>query len=221
MIKFFYFLLLSIFLQFSPVVASELIKVPVGEFSENKLDGWEEKEFNGKTEYKVISLEGKKVVSARSNGTASGLFKEITVDLKKTPYINWSWKVDNVLLSADEKTKAGDDYAARIYVVSSGGFFIWKTKALNYVWSSQQPVGDAWPNAFTSNAQMIAVESGQPIFIEGKSHWKTYKRNVLEDFKRYHGVDIDEIDVIAIMTDTDNTGLSANAYYGDIYFSGK
>jgi len=189
----------------------------IGEFSKQSLDGWEEKEFKGKTQYKIVLVDGENVLAAQSNGTASGLFKEVSVDLKKTPYINWSWKVDNVLSGVNEKTKKGDDYAVRIYVVSSGGFFIWNTKALNYVWSSNQPVGDAWPNAYTSNARMIAVESGQPA--AGK--WKTYKRNILEDFKRFFDVDISEIDVVAVMTDTDNTGLSAKAYYGDIYFSNE
>lgn len=197
----------------APLLSSER----VGEFSKKNLDGWEEKEFQGKTQYKIILLEGQNVLAAQSDSAASGLFKEVSIDLKKTPYINWSWKVDNILSGVDEKTKEGDDYSARIYVVSSGGLFIWKTKALDYVWSSNQPVGEAWPNAYTASAHMISVESGQ----SGKGKWKTYKRNVLEDFKHFYGADIAKIDVVAIMTDTDNTGLSAKAYYGDIYFTSE
>jgi len=189
----------------------------VGEFSKAKLDGWEEKEFEGNTVYEIVSQDGKKILSARSKATASGLFKEIYIDLKKTPYINWSWKVDNVLSGVDEKTKEGDDYSARVYVISHGGFFIWNTQAVNYVWSSNQPVGEIWPNAYTSNARMIAVESG----VSAVGQWKTYKRNVLDDFKAVFGGDITNIDVVAVMTDTDNSGLSARAYYGDIYFSNK
>jgi hypothetical protein len=132
----------------------------IGEFSENNLHGWEEKIFEGETTYSIVSQEGKDVLVAESHAAASGLFKKITVDLNKTPYINWSWKAENILPGINEKTKEGDDYPARIYMVSSGGFFFWKTKAVNYVWSSNQVSGDAWPNAYTSRAHMVAVESG-------------------------------------------------------------
>ena len=210
-----YFLYAFFLLFFPAVVYSSPIFV--AEFSKQKLQGWDEKEFEGKTQYKIVSIDGMQVLAAQSNGAASGLFKEVSIDLKKTPFINWTWKVDNVLSGIDEKTKEGDDYVARVYVVSSGGLFVWNTKALNYVWSSKQPVGDSWPNAYTSNAHMVSVESGQA----GKGQWKTYKRNVAQDFKRFHDSDISEIDVVAIMTDTDNSGLSAKAYYGDIYFSAE
>ncbi len=208
--------LYALFLLSFPVLVYSA-PVFVAEFSKQERAGWDEKEFEGKTRYKIVSMDGKYVLAAQSTGAASGLFKEVSIDLKKTPFLNWTWKVDSVLSGIDEKTKEGDDYVARVYVVSSGGLFVWNTKALNYVWSSNQPVGDSWPNAYTSNAHMISVESGPA----GEGQWKAYKRNVLQDFKRFHDADISEIDVVAIMTDTDNSGLSAKAYYGDIYFSSK
>ena len=189
----------------------------IGEFSTNNLHGWEEKIFEGETTYRIVSQEGKDVLVAESHAAASGLFKKITVDLNKTPYINWSWKAENILPGINEKTKEGDDYPARIYMVSSGGFFFWKTKAVNYVWSSNQASGDAWPNAYTSRAHMVVVESGN----SNVATWRNYKRNVREDFKQFFGEDVSEIDVIAVMTDTDNSGLSARTYYGDIYFTSE
>ena len=189
----------------------------IGEFSENNLHGWEEKIFEGQTAYSIVNLAGKDVLVAKSHAAASGLFKKITVDLKKTPYINWSWRAENVLPGINEKTKKGDDYPARIYMVSSGGVFFWKTKAVNYVWSSNQVSGDAWPNAYTSRAHMVVVESGNSNIAV----WRHYKRNVREDFKRFFGKDVSEIDVVAVMTDTDNSGLSAKTYYGDIYFTSE
>lgn len=189
----------------------------IGEFSTNNLHGWEEKIFEGETTYSIVSQEGKDVLVAESHAAASGLFKKITVDLNKTPYINWSWKAENILPGINEKTKEGDDYPARIYMVSSGGFFFWKTKAVNYVWSSNQASGDAWPNAYTSRAHMVVVESGN----SNVATWRNYKRNVREDFKQFFGKDVSEIDVIAVMTDTDNSGLSARTYYGDIYFTSE
>jgi len=208
---FFYF---SVLFYASLVMAEPLM---IGEFSANNLHGWEEKTFEGKTTYSIVNQAGKDVLAAESRAAASGLFKKITVDLKKTPYINWSWKAENVLPGINEKTKKGDDYPARIYMVSSGGFFIWNTKAISYVWSSNQVPGDAWPNAYTSKAHMVVVESGDSNI----AIWKSYKRNVREDFKRFFGKDVSEIDVVAVMTDTDNSGLSAKTYYGDIYFTSK
>ncbi|MCF6208787.1 MAG: DUF3047 domain-containing protein, partial [Ghiorsea sp.] len=117
----------------------------------------------------------------------------------------------------NENKKAGDDFVARIYVVVDGGFFFWKTIALNYVWSSSHQTGDKWDNPFTANATMFAVESGK----ENLNTWQHYKRNIREDLKRLTGKDEQYIDAIAIMTDTDNTGFSATTYFGDIFFSSE
>lgn len=209
-------LLLSIliFLNACTAVADN---VSIGDFDRGDLSGWEEKEFAGKTDYRIVYLEARKVLEAKSNNGASGMFKEVQVDLEKTPYLNWTWRVENIFEGLDEKTKKGDDYPARIYVVFSGGFFFWKTKALNYVWSGSQPLNSNWPNAFTSNARMVAVESGS----ENLGKWLTYKRNVREDFKLLFGEDIKYADAVAIMTDTDNAHGKAIAYYGEIYFSSE
>lgn len=187
----------------------------VGDFSSKDLEDWEPKSFVGQTVYSFVDLDGVTMLKARSNGTASGLSREIEVDLTRTPYLNWSWRVDSILSNRDEQAKGGDDYPARVYVVVSGGIAFWKTKALNYVWSSSMPQGATWPNAFTSNARMLVVRSGSletgRILVE--------KRNVMQDLKTYLNLDDDQIDVVAIMTDTDNGGGQVTAYYGDIYFS--
>lgn len=120
-----------------------------------------------------------------------------------------------MLHGVSERDKAGDDYAARIYVVAKGGLAFWKTRALSYVWASREPEGSMWANAFTANAQMIAVRSGSAelgeLILE--------KRNVREDWMRAFGEDIDTIDAVAIMTDTDNSGQRARAWYGQPWFS--
>lgn len=181
------------------------------------LTGWEEKEFEGNTRYTPAHDRDVAVIEARSNGTASGMVRKITVDLTQTPYLNWQWRIANVLTGNDERSKQGDDYPARVYVVVSGGLFFWKTRAINYVWSSHQPPGATWPNAYTSNAQMLAVRSGP----EQIGHWVKETRNVREDLRKFFGEDIREIHAVAIMTDTDNTGAQATAYYGDIFFSSE
>lgn len=179
------------------------------------LQGWEEKSFSGNTHYEVVQLDGNPALMASSNKTASGLFYKAGIDLTQTPYLNWSWRVTNVLHDINETQKDGDDYPARIYVVISGGLMFWRTRALNYVWSSNQAIGAVWPNAFTGNATLVAVRND----TSPMNTWITEKRNLREDIKRYLNIDVDHIDAVAIMTDTDNSGQSATAYYRDIFFT--
>ena len=202
-------------LVLSRVVRAETVMI--GDFSAGDLAGWEEKSFSGETRYDIVAQDGVKVLAAHSSGSASGYVQKVKIDLTKTPILNWSWKTENILSGLDERTKQGDDYPVRIYVVFSGGLFFWKTRALNYVWSNHQPAGTAWPNAFTDRAMMIAVESGRSRI----GQWVRYKRNIREDFKRYFGTDRIQADAVALMTDTDNSGLKADSYYGNIYFTDK
>ena len=186
-----------------------------GAFGSGDLEGWQTKVFKGETRYTVMKDGDGFAVEAISQGTASGLVHEMTVDLTETPCLIWSWKVDTVLEGLDETTKAGDDFPARVYVVVSGGLFFWNTRALNYVWSGSHPVEATWPNPYTSQSTMVAAQSGQ----SRAGQWVMESRHVADDFKRFAGVDIEEIDAVAIMTDTDGSGLSATAYYRDIRFS--
>ena len=189
-------------------------RVDVGRFSADDRAGWKEKSFLGNTRYELQTSDGQRALCAQSSAAASGLFHEMRIDVRKTPLINWSWKVERGLHDKDERSKPGDDYPARIYVVFSGGIAFWKTRAINYVWSSAQPVGAMWPNAFTGNAQMVAVESGP----QRLGQWVSEQRDVLADYRALFGAEADDVDAVAIMTDTDNAGGSAAACYGDIYF---
>ncbi len=199
--------------------------VSIAQFSHENLEDWQAKSFVGHTQYEITTLDDQAVLHASSDQSASGLAKEIKVDLKQTPYLNWSWRIENRLPNMDETTKAGDDYAARLYIVKSGGFFIWKTKALNYVWSSNQEKGAVWDNAYAgSNARMLALRDA----ADGTGQWVSEKRNVFEDMIALYGdKGSDEaneeayryIDAVAIMSDTDDSKAQARAYYGDIYFS--
>jgi len=207
-------LLSSLLLTTISVAQAE--NVMIGQFSSHSLAGWKSKEFADLTDYKLVSEQGKTVLKAVSNNTASGLFKEQQIDLHKTPYLNWSWKVENTLENLNEESKGGDDYAARISVVISGGLAFWKTKAINYVWASSSLKGHVWENAFAgANVMMIALRSKEASLKK----WHTEKRNILADFKQQFGAEIRYIDAIAVMTDTDNSGGKATAFYGDIYFS--
>jgi len=181
------------------------------------INAWEKQVFSGVTSYELHEIDGRQVLKAISKQSASGLVREIEVDLTKTPYMNWSWKVDSILSDVEETKKSGDDYAARVYVVISDGFFFWQTRALSYVWASKQAKGSSWPNAFTGKATMVAVESGE----DSVGEWVEEKRNVLDDINNLLGIDATRIDAVAIMTDTDNSRQSATAYYGDIFFTSE
>ncbi|HAS50890.1 MAG TPA: hypothetical protein DCS21_03795 [Gammaproteobacteria bacterium] len=190
-------------------------EVIIGRFSAGDLRDWQTKSFKGETRYTFDEQNGRQVLFADSQGAASGLYREIRINLQRTPWLNWSWRVDQVLSGLDERSKPGDDYPARVYVVASGGAAFWKTRSLIYVWSSHQPVGATWHNAFTSNARAIALRSG----TEDAGRWVSEKRNIRADFRQLFGEDLDDIDAVALMTDTDNSGQSATAWYGDIYFT--
>ena len=205
----------AITIAMSPHAMAE--RVVVGNFSTGDLNGWEPKFFKGETHYTLTDNRGNKVLKAESNNSASGMVRTIKIDLKQTPVLHWSWKTDGVFEAVDERTKKGDDYPARVYVVFSGGLFFWKTRAINYVWSSNQRVGSQWANAYTANARMVAVESGSTKI--GK--WINERRNVLADFRHLFHEEPDSVDAIAIMTDTDNSGKTSTSWYGDIWFSSE
>ncbi len=191
-------------------------KLMIGSFSSGLMDHWEPGKFKSQTKYQIVDLAGIRVLKAESADSASGLVKEQRIDLQKTPVMNWRWRIENRLGNLDEQSKPGDDYAARVYVVISGGLAFWRTRAINYVWASTSPKGKIWPNAFAGDhAMMIALRSSS----DQTGTWYTEKRNILVDLKQQFGEDIHYIDAVAIMTDTDNAHGKATAYYGDIYFS--
>ena len=207
--------LVSLFLSYTSM-AEEATRLNISHFSSEQLNGWQSKEFKNKTNYEIIQLDGKTVLKASSESSASGLFKEQRIDLYKTPYLNWSWRIENRLGELNEQTKPGDDYAARVYVVIDGGWVFWNTRAINYVWASNTEKGEIWPNAFAGDhAMMIALRSAEAPL----GTWQTEKRNILQDLQRLFGDRIRYIDAVAVMTDTDNAKGKATAFYADIYFT--
>ncbi len=187
-------------------------------FSNGDLNGWEEKSFQGHTDYTLVNLDGETVLHARCDAAASVLYLERHIDLRQTPWLHWRWRVNRTFTKVDERSKQGDDYPARVYVVVDGGLLPWRTLAVNYVWASREPKGSHWPNAYTGNAHMVALRSGSA----DTKHWEVETRNVRQDFKRFYGKEMERIDgVAALMTDCDNTGGRAEAWYGDIEFLGQ
>ena len=197
---------------FVPLAGAD--EIPVSRFTAEGLTGWKSKSFKGTTEYRLVTGEGRTVIKAASHGSASGMIRKIRFQPSKYRYLRWSWKIAGTIKGGDEKMKAGDDYAARVYVLFPGKFF-WQMKAVNYIWANKLAKGESINNAYTSNAKMIAVESGN-----GKAgQWLTEERDLFADYRLLFGTDPPEAEAIAIMTDTDNTGGTAEAWYGDIILS--
>jgi hypothetical protein len=157
--------------------------IPVGRFSAGELGGWESRAFKGETQYAIVTDEGRRVLAARTNAGASGRFRKIKIDLTRTPFINFSWKVSGVYPGINEAAKAGDDFPARVYVVRERGVMGMSTIALNYVWSSARPVGSVWASPYTSQVKLIALDAGP----ERAGTWSRHKRNVREDLRRAFG----------------------------------
>ncbi|NJC88069.1 MAG: DUF3047 domain-containing protein [Desulfuromonas sp.] len=189
-------------------------ELEVARFGVDGLKGWAAREFKGRTDYQLVQEENGTVLKAQARGTASGLVKTLSFDPSSYRYLKWSWKVDHTVATGDETIRQGDDYAARIYIIFPGRFF-WQTRALNYIWANKLPRGEFVPNAFTSNAMLLAVESGSSKV----GRWVSEERDVLADYRRVFGEEPPRAGGIAIMTDTDNTGAEATAWYGDITLS--
>ncbi len=188
-------------------------EIVLGRFSAGDLSGWEAKTFSGATTYRFARDEGGgTVLEAVSKAAASGLVLARRIDLTKTPILLWRWRVERPVDPPDEATRAGDDFAVRVYFVVPGARWYSLPDSLVYVWASRMPEGSAWPNPFTPKAHMVALDSG----TRHAGRWRTHRRNMREDFRRHFGRDVTEVTHLAIMTDTDNSGLSARGWYGDI-----
>ncbi len=188
----------------------------ISSFREVGLADWKEKSFKGNTSYKVLELDGEHVLQANSKRSASGIYKNITIKLQEYPYLNWRWRIENKIDTGNERSKRGDDYVARIYVVIDGGLLFWKSMALNYVWANHVTKDTVWNNAYAGESvKMFALRSSDDV----TGTWYTEKRNVYEDLKRVFGREIPSIDAVAIMTDTDDSSTEARTYYAEIYFS--
>lgn len=195
---------------------SKLLSNP-SPFPDKSLKNWKEKTFVGNTRYSLVSEDGATVLKAQANQTASVLYKRKTINIKKTPWLEWSWKIDSTYAGINEKSKQGDDFPARLYVTAQVGFMPWDTVAINYVWSSQEPLNSVWSNPYTDKSIMVAVQSGQT----NVQQWVAQRRNINTDFKQFFNIDVNKITGYAVMVDGDNASQNGTAYFGNIEFLAK
>ncbi len=195
-------------------------EIKVFEFTEAELSQLEVRKVRGadnNTVYTVGSNENGNFLKAVADNAASGLGKELKIDLNKTPFINITWKIESDLRGIRENTKKGHDFAARVFAVKKTGATPLSNRAINYVFSSNKEIGFNSPSPYTKKS----IDNVLSTTINNFDKWVTVKANVKEDFKKFHNLDVNELDGLAIMSDTDNSKKRAVAYFQNIYFSEK
>ena len=209
------FIRITILIFLTLTFGSEAEIVKVFEFTEDEFKTLKVRKVKGKTKWSLGSDENGNYIRAEAEGTGSGLGKEILINLNKTPFINITWKVEKDLSGIIENSKKGHDYAARVFVVKKTGATALSNKAINYVFSSNSSVNENWPSPYTKKSIDYVLATTKNNLNE----WITVKANVKHHFKKLHKLDVEELNGVAIMTDTDNSKLKAISYYQNIYFS--
>tara|TARA_Y100000996_G_scaffold98592_1_gene70941 strand:- start:13 stop:663 length:651 start_codon:yes stop_codon:yes gene_type:complete len=213
--KIFITTLIICFTFFSISFADE---IKIFEFTKKELAELKVKKVRGadnKTIYTVGSNDNGNFLKAVADNAASGLGKEVKIDLNKTPFINITWKIEKDLSGIKENTKKGHDFAARVFAVKKTGATPLSNRAINYVFSSNNMIGFNSPSPYTKKS----IDNVLATTINNLNEWVTVKSNVKEDFKKFHDLDVNELDGLAIMSDTDNSKMKAIAYFQNIYFS--
>ena len=195
-------------------------EIRIFEFTEKELSELQVRKVRGadnETIYTVGSNEKGNFYKAVADNAASGLGKEVKIDLNKTPFINITWKIEKDLPGIRENTKKGHDFAARVFAVKKTGATPLSNRAINYVFSSNNQIGFNSPSPYTKKS----IDNVLATTKENLNEWVTVKANVKEDFMKFHDLDVNELDGLAIMSDTDNSKMKAIAFYQNIYFSAE
>ena len=210
--------IIAIYLLIMSSVCAE--KLIVFDFTEEELNSLEVRKVRGadaKTLYSIGSNGNGNYLKAEAVNAASGVGKEIKINLDKTPFINITWKIEKDLKGIKENTKKGHDFAARVFVIKKTGATPLSNRAINYVFSSNSNEGETWPSPYTKKS----IDSVLASTKSNLNEWVTVRANVKEDFKKFHDLDVEELSGIAIMADTDNSKLTAVSYYQNIFFSSE
>jgi len=185
----------------------------LGDFQPGWRSTWHERKFtHHPTQYEVVPDEGNQVLKGSSIQSASGLWRMLNLHPATSGRIHWRWKIEKPIKNSSEKTKKGDDYAARVFVVFEPHFLTWKTRTICYVWASQQPAGSVYASPYAKQVATIVLESGDALV--GK--WQPEERDFVADYKRYFKEPPKTVSAVALMVDTDNTGTEAIAFFDDI-----
>ena len=211
----FFFKIILIFLLNINTSYSEVLKV--FEFTEDEFKTLKTRKVKGETKWSLGSNNNGNFIRAEAEGVGSGLGKEVLINLNKTPFINITWKVEKDLSGITENSKKGHDFAARVFVVKKTGKTALSNRAVNYVFSSNNSINESWRSPYTKKSIDYVLSTTK----DNLNKWVTVKANVKDHFKKLHNLEVNELNGVAIMTDTDNSKLKAISYYQNIYFSSE
>ena len=175
---------------------------------------WQEKDlFSRPTLYAVANENGRPVLRAQSAAANSGLVRRLPPNLGTSARLSWRWKIRRPLSGRQaERTRAGDDYAARVFVVFESSWLPLRTRAINYVWSAAEPEGEFYASPYTSNVAMVVVRSG----AAAAGQWTSEVRDLAADYRKFFGTEPTRLSAVAVLVDTDNTGETTEAWFDDL-----
>lgn len=211
------FFVLFVLIPADKIVAQEEI-IRIARFNQETdvcpLD-WQVKEWRGKADVRVVNLDGGYALCLKSKGTSTALYKDLEIDIKETPYINWQWKVTKLPKGGDVRKGSTDDQAIQIYVIFPRFPLRINSRMIGYIWDTNAPQGSIVTSTKFSKTKYIVMRSGQ----NGLGKWFTEKRNVYEDYKMLFNEEPSKMGKISVMIDSDDTKSSAESFVGEIYLS--
>lgn len=178
--------------------------------------GWKGQSWGSpKYDFRIQTQDSRKVLHLKSEGDSSAIAKEVKVDVKTWPILQWSWQAVKVPKGGDARKSATDDEAAQIYVLFPRFPSAVRSRIISYIWDTTAPVGSVFKSEKTGLVTYVVVRSG-PADL-GK--WLTESRNVLEDYKKIYGeAPAEDVGGISILIDSNDTRSSAESYFGEILF---
>jgi Protein of unknown function (DUF3047) len=205
-----------------PLAAADSPTVPVEDWAKQPdgktgiPDGWKGQNWGSpKYDFRIATQGGRKAIQLKSANDSSTISKEVKVDVKTWPIVQWSWQVVTLPKGGDARKSATDDEAAQIYVTFPRFPSAVRSRIISYIWDTTAPVGSVFKSEKTGLVTYVVVRSG-PADL-GK--WLTESRNVLEDYKKIYGeTPAEDVGAISIAIDSNDTNSTAESYFGEIFF---
>jgi hypothetical protein len=169
----------------------------------------------GATQYRVVEFDGRRCLLAESSEGASILVTAVSLDPRVSPWLSWTWRVDQPVEGEALEHKWGSDASARLYVYFETPGLPWQKRNLDYVWSAVLPVGTSMKSAFTAQSQILVVTAGAPAV----GRWHAIERHLGEDYRHAFGGEPPKVVAIGVMNDSDDTRSAAVAYFDDVRVS--
>ncbi|MEX2223782.1 MAG: DUF3047 domain-containing protein [Candidatus Rokuibacteriota bacterium] len=178
--------------------------------------GWKGQSWGSpRYDFRIVTQGGRKVLHLKSQNDSSTISKEIKVDVKSRPILQWSWQAVSLPKGGDARKAATDDQAAQVYVTFPRFPSQVRSRIISYLWDTTAPAGAVVKSEKTGLVTYVVVRSGTADV--GK--WLTESRNVLEDYKKIYGeTPGEEVGAVSISIDSNDTRSAAESYFGEILF---